>query len=494
MIREPREEAARDRLRAPDSGTLAIRGGAVRGVGYLVGLVLGAAISVLLLRHLGVVQFGRYATVAALLAIVSGITDAGLTAVGARELSVLPEGLLRERMLASLVALRLVITPLGVAAAVAFAAAAGYDRTLVLGTLLGGIGVVLVNAQATMMLPLSVELRIVRVTVADVLRNVLTLAGVALLVGTGASLLPFFAIQIAVGVGVLAVTPVLVGSWARMRPALGSGAWRPLMREALPLAVALAMNVVYYRVLVILMSLMASGTETGEFATSLRIFEVLLVLPSIVLSIALPILSVAGVEDLERLRFALQRMLEVGMLVAVGLALVVIIPAAPVVRLLGGAQFEGAAPVLRVHAIALIGLFAGQVWQLGLLAVRRQTSVAVANAGALVVVLSLGAALVPNAGAVGAGIAAAISEGVLAGLLLVGLVRANRRLLPDFAFVWRIAVAGAAAAAASAAPGLPAAAAAALALVVYAAVALALRAVPSELVAALAPRRGRGTG
>src|ERR671932_153718 len=88
MIREPLEEAARDRLRAPDSGMLAIRGGAVRGVGYLVGLVLGAAISVLLLRHLGVVQFGRYATVAALLGIVSGITDAGLTAVGARELSV----------------------------------------------------------------------------------------------------------------------------------------------------------------------------------------------------------------------------------------------------------------------------------------------------------------------------------------------------------------------------------------------------------------------
>jgi O-antigen/teichoic acid export membrane protein len=352
--------------------------------------------------------------------------------------------------------------------------------------------VILVNAQATMMLPLSVELRIVRLTLADVLKNALTLAGVAFLVAAGASLLPFFAVQILVGVGVLAVTPALVGSAARMRPAFRSAHWRPLVREALPLAIALAMNVIYYRVLVILMSLASTPVETGYFATSLRIFEVLLVLPSILLSIALPVLSVAGTEDIERLRYGLQRMLEVSLLVAVGLAMLVIIPAEPVVRLLGGDQFEGAVDVLRIHAIALIGLFAGQVWLLGLVAVRRQTFVALANGGALVVVMSLGGALVPAAGAVGAGVAAAISEGVLAGLLLLFLVRADRRLLPSFAFVWRLAPAGAAGAAIALIPGIPALAAAAGAVVVYAAIALAARAVPPELMAALASGRRAG--
>jgi O-antigen/teichoic acid export membrane protein len=245
---------------------------------------------------------------------------------------------------------------------------------------------------------------------------------------------------------------------------------------------------------VILMSLVSSPLETGYFATSLRIFEVLLILPSILLSIALPVLSVAGAEDLERLRYGLQRMLEVGLLVAVGLALLVIIPAEPVVRLLGGEEFEGAAGVLRIHAVALIGLFVGQVWLLGLVAVRRQRSVAVANGVALLVVLGLGLALVPAAGAVGAAVAAAISEGVLAALLLLFLGRADRRLLPSFAFVWRVALAGAAAAAVALIPGIPALAAAAAAFGVYAAVAIVARAVPPELMAALAPGRARAGG
>ena len=76
---------------AHDAGARAVRGGMLRTAGYGVGFVLGIPTSILLLRHLGVDEFARYATVVALLGIVSGVTDAGLTAVGSRELS------LRER-------------------------------------------------------------------------------------------------------------------------------------------------------------------------------------------------------------------------------------------------------------------------------------------------------------------------------------------------------------------------------------------------------------
>ena len=82
---------------------------------------LGIPTSVLLLRHLGVDGFAHYATVVALLGIVSGITDAGLTAVGSRELALREPGAERERLLRTILGLRLVVTPIGVALAVAFA-------------------------------------------------------------------------------------------------------------------------------------------------------------------------------------------------------------------------------------------------------------------------------------------------------------------------------------------------------------------------------------
>lgn len=475
----PGEDEA-DVLRSAAAGGKVIRGSAVRGLGYAVGFLLGAAIAVLLLRYLGVVQFGRYITVMSLLAIVSGVTDAGLTTVGARELAIRPRGEERDRMLANLVWLRLVITPLGVLAAIGFAVFAGYDSTLVWGTVLGGLGVILINTQAMAMLPLSVDLRLGTLTGVEVLKNVLTLAGVAALVAVGASLLPFFAIQVGVGVVVVAITPLLLRSLASIRPRFERSTAHLLVRESLPVAVALAMNIIYFRLLILLMSLIATGTETGLFGTSFRIFEVLFGVPTLVLGVALPVLAVAGQEDEPRLRYALQRMLEVGLAAAVLIALVVVIAAEPAIRLLAGPEYADAAPVLRLHAIALIAVFLGQTWQLGLVSIRRQGDMALANAAALAIVLVLGLVLIPDDGAIGAGVAAVCGEFSLALILLALLARARPALVPTFRFLPKIALA-VLAAAPVALLGLPALAAAALAAAVYTALIFATGALPSDV-------------
>lgn len=474
-----------DVLRTPQAGARVIRGGTLRGAGYGAGILLAAGTSVLLLRYLGVIDFGRYATVAAILGIVSGITDAGLTAVGSRELAVRPREE-RPAVLRNLVALRLVVTPIGIAAAVLFAIAAGYDSTIVWGTVLGGVGVLLVNTQATMMMPLSVELRLGALTAFEVARGALTLAGVGLLVVLGAELLAFFGVQAVVGAAVLLATPLVVRG-ASLLPAIDRDIARMLVREALPMAAALAMNVVYFRVLVILTSLLATAEATGYFGTSFRIFEVLFGLPLLVLSVALPVLAVAGHEDEERLRYSLQRLTEVALLVSVLFVLVIVVLAEPAIVLLAGEEFRGAAPVLQIQAVALIGVFLGQAWQLGLVAIRRQSALAWANGLALALVVVLGIVLIPRYGATGAAVAAVLAEAALA-LLLLGFLRRSRPgMVPRLGFVLRVALAGALATPALFLP-IPALLAAALAAGVFAGVALLAGALPPEIAAAFRRR------
>ena len=115
------------------------------------------------------------------MAIVSGITDAGLTAVGARELALREPGESRRRLLENLIGLRLILTPVGVVGAVLFALLAGYDRTLVIGTVLAGVGLVSIKTQATLMLPLSVELRIFQITVAELLKQAVAVVVIGIL-------------------------------------------------------------------------------------------------------------------------------------------------------------------------------------------------------------------------------------------------------------------------------------------------------------------------
>jgi O-antigen/teichoic acid export membrane protein len=482
------EEAAKqDILRSSEAGPLVIRGGAIRGLGYGVGVVLTAIASVFLLRYLGVVEFGRYVTVLSLIAIVSGVTDAGLTAVGARDLALRPMGKPRERLLANLLGLRLVLTPLGVLGAVMFAFIAGYDHTLVLGTLVAGAGLVLINAQATMMLPLSVGLQIGRLTTVEVLRQATAVVTIGILVAVGASLLPFFAVQVVVGVVVLVASPWLVRRSAMVPPALDRAEWGTLLREALPIAAALVMNVVYFRLLIILMSLLATATATGLYATSFRIFEILFGIPALVLAVALPVLATAGAER-ERIRYQLQRMAEIAAIAAAYLVLAVFVLADPLIRLLGGSEFEGAAPVLQIQSIALIAVFLGQVWQLGLIAIRRQSALAIANAFALVLVLALGFSLIPRFEETGAAVAAVLAETALAAALLALLARADRTLIPNIGFAWKVGIAAGLAALVFALP-LPPAAELLLSTLVYAVTILLTGALPAEVFDAFVRRR-----
>ena len=156
----------------------------------------------------------------AILGIVAGITDAGLTAVGSREISVA-----RTAARARPDPQQPARPPSGrgqprrAAAALGFTVVAGYEGVVIAGTAIGGVGVVLISAQSMLTVPIWVGLRIVSLTALEVLRNLLTLVGVAVLVLAGAGLLPFFGVQVAVAVVLIPVTLSWRGSGCDSREA-----------------------------------------------------------------------------------------------------------------------------------------------------------------------------------------------------------------------------------------------------------------------------------
>jgi O-antigen/teichoic acid export membrane protein len=305
------------------------------------------------------------------------------------------------------------------------------------------------------------------------------------LVLIGAGLLPFFGVQVAVAVVLIPFTLLL----ARVGLRFARGVRRPvvvwLLRETLPLAVAFAMSVIYFRVLVVLVSLLSNETETGLFGTSFRIFEMLLALPALILSVALPLLSVAGDEDDARLRRGLQSMTEAALLIAALLVVVIAILADPGIRLVGGDEYAGAASVLRIQALALMPLFLVQTWQLGLIAGRAQRALAIANGLALALVFVLGLAFVPSGGAEAAAWVAVGAETALALFLWISLDRMRAGGAPSLRFAWKVAAAGGLAGAAGYVLRDSPVVSAVVATGLFVAVALVTRAVPPDVYHAL---------
>lgn len=477
-----------DILHTAQAGPRVVRGSMLRVLSFGTGALFTAIASVLLLRHLGLVEFGRYATVMAIIAIAAGISDAGLTMVGTREMSLLPRGPQRMGLLADLLGLRMVLTPLAAAVGVSFAALAGYSPVLIAGTALAGAGLVLFNMQTTFMMLPAVELRNVRVSLAEIVRQALMLAGVALLVALGAELSAFFALHIAVALGLLLVTPALVGRRGLTGPQLHRKRALQLLMRGLPVAAAYALAVIYFRVLLLILSVTGSEADVGAFGTSLRIFELLIGVPTIAIGVALPVLSAAA-GDKVRFGYQVDRLVRsalfLGGLIAVTLAL----GARPVVEILGGSEFAPAADILRVHIAAFVPVFLGAVASTALIALGAQRMLVLANGTALVVMVALGLLLVPAEGAHGAALAAIAGELALAILLFASLRRAAPSAMPRATVLLPVVPAVVLSLSVGLVPGLPDAAAAAIGGLVFLIFGLLFRAIPAEIFDALRPRK-----
>ncbi|HEY5053831.1 MAG TPA: polysaccharide biosynthesis C-terminal domain-containing protein [Solirubrobacterales bacterium] len=480
-------EPTDDVLTSAEAGGKVIRGSAMRIVANVAGIVLGLITATLLLRHLGVSESGRYVTVLSLVGIAVSVVDTGLNVTASSALALREPGD-RRALMANIVTQRLLVAPVALALLVAFALAAGYPEQMVVGTALAGTGVFIVAVANAVLVPLTVQLRNGGLAFVDFLRQVVTLAGVALLVALGAHLTPFFAVQIVVGLAVVAVTPFLVGLGALVRPRFDHADQRMLLGTALPVAAALALGQVYFRLVIVLMSLISSPEQTGYFGGSLRAMEALIVLPVLVAGVALPLLTAAARDDRARLRYAIEGLSEGAVIAGVLIVLVTIRAAEPVMTAIGGPAFAPSGAVLRIQVVALLFIALYQIWTVSLVALRQQRELILTNALGLIGVAAFAAVLVPPLGARGGALASVLGDAILAGLIYWRLHLSTGKVTVRLGFLARVAVAAGAGAVALLVTGLPDLIAAVLAGLLFLGVGHLVGMVPSELREAISPR------
>ncbi len=440
----PTAAAETDPLDTQAAGAAALRGSVLRTGAYVSGVLLSLISARVLIGHLGVADFGRYATVLALITIVTGFTEGGLNSIVLREFATLKADRKRQ-MMRSAIGIRLVLTAVGVALAVAFAAAAGYGSTLVLGTAFAGIGLVLQLLQSTLSMTLQAHLRFGWISAAELVRQVVNVGLLVTLALAGAGLLPLLAVAIPASAVSLASTVPLVLRYTSLRPSFHLAHWWRLLRETFPWAVIAAVNVVYFRLALVLMSLIASALQTGYFATSFRITEVLVGIPSLVIGAAFPILARAEREDSARFSFASGRLFELALLAGAWLVLCLEVGAAFAIHVVAAGKADPSIAVLRIQGLALIPNFVAVACGFPLLMMRRYREVLLSNLLALATSGILTVTLVPSFGARGAAVAAVVAELGLAVSQAVMLKRAASAVVLRISTVAVIALAGGAA-------------------------------------------------
>ena len=361
----------------------------------------------------------------------------GLTVVGARDVAACETLAERHALLGSLLTMRCLLAVPAIATGVMYAWVAGWAGAQIAGAGLVGFGLSLVNVQASILLPLTIDLRMGVITAIEVLRQAVWLACVLAVSLAGGGLVAFFAAQIVVGLAAIACLPWLRGSGVQTHPSLDLPRLRATFASIAPLAIAVIVGVIYVRAVMLLTAQLANDVQTGYFAASFRAFESIWAVPTLLLSVALPVLSVASGEDRQRLAYAIKLMTEAAAILGILGALIIGFAARSLIVILAGPAFAGGTTAMQIQSTALIGLFVGQTFQVALLAMRAQQRLIVANGIALGVMIPLGIVLIPRYGAEGSAIVAVAGETILMGALWLAVRQTDRTVAPSLLALWR---------------------------------------------------------
>ena len=476
-----------DVLDSSAAGGLVMRGGVVRAIGYVAGAALSLLSFSLITRHLGVERFGDYQTALSVITVVSAVTDAGMATLAVREYATFT-GAERDRLMRNLLGARLGLTAAGILVAVGFAIAAGFDRALVAGTALAGIGIGFNVVQSMLAVPLAAQLQLTTHTLLELGRQAVLVALLVICVLAGAGVLPLLAAMIPAGAAGVVATALIVRGRIPLRPALHADEWPRLLRLTVPVALTLATGTLYVYLAQVVTELVATERESGLFAAAFRVFLVVAAVPGLTVAAAFPLLTRAARDDQTRLGYALDRLFATVVVVGGLTALALSVGAPVALHIVAGPGFDDAVPALRIQAWAMLASFALAPAAFALLSLRMHRRIAIANVLALVTSATLTLALAPQEGSTGAAAATVTAETVLMVTTFGLLVRARPDLRPHLPVVAKSVLALLFGLAAAALSGLPALPATLLAVVVYTAVVLATRAVPPEL-RDLLPRR-----
>jgi O-antigen/teichoic acid export membrane protein len=484
------EVAPEDLLDTRLAGSRAIRGGGVRVAGFAVTVLMSVVSSALLFRHLGPGVTGDYVKVVSLVTLCGGFTDAGLSAIGVRELATRDEEG-RRALMRALSGLRLLLATLGVALAVAFAAVAGYGGRLVAGAAIVGVAMILTVMQDTYAINLTAKLRIGWVAAGDLLRVGVLATAIVALVLAGAGLLPFYAASVPAALASAILLGALVRHEVPLLPTFRPRAWRGLLHDTLSYALATAVTAVYFRVAIVVVSLVTSSRQTGYFSVSFRVIEVLVSVPGLLVGVAFPIFARAAREDRARLEYAVGRVTDALWILGLGVVLVLVVGAPFLIAVVGGVHFRPSVGVLRIEGLATVATFVGACWGYALLSLNRLREILLASLLALALTIVLNSILATSGGARGAAVATMASEYVFVAALGFALYSSGLRPTISWRAVSRSLIAVGLGFATLAIPAVPDIARIALALVVYGGGLVVLRAVPQELIAELPWRFAR---
>ncbi len=390
-------------------------------------LALGVFVTALLVRTLGTVGYGEWATTLIVLGLIAYFMNFGMEEVALREAAKAPE--IENEWIGAAILMRLLLLgPVMISAYVALLLLPHTEDMLIAGAILivampfGGFGAL------GLLFRLRVDNRVPMLVMT--LRSILWGIAVVFIHKDGGGLIAF-----AIGM----VTTNMVGSIVQMTAAIKiADTWprpnkkhlRTLAKVALPIGISGVLIAAYARIDGLLVYAIAGAHEAGLYNAIYNVLDQSHFIPISILTTLAPVLAAAWPHNRERLLRTARMIVELLSIASFGALAVAIVASEQIVRLVFGAEFVEGAPALPVLGGAFILICYGYLNGNLLLVLGKQKLMLRISLVALVVNLAGNAVAIPLFGFMGAAWMTVLTEAVV----LVQTTRLLARELPGETF------------------------------------------------------------
>jgi O-antigen/teichoic acid export membrane protein len=233
--------------------------------------------------------------------------------------------------------------------------------------------------------------------------------------------------------------------YAKLKLAFDFAIWKRVLSESWPIAIAIALNLIYFKSDTIILSIFHSQQTVGIYGVPYKMLEVLITLPAMVVGLLMPILSQHyQAKDFPAFAQLYQRSINLLWMLGAPMVLGGMVLAQPFMQLLAGDEFTSDPAVLgalfRILILAVGAIYVGTLTGYVVVAVDRQKSIIFAYAFVAVTALAGYLLLIPRYSYFGAAWVTVYSETMMLLISLVVIYRATRAL-PAFGGLLRISLA-----------------------------------------------------
>lgn len=384
-----------------------------------------------LTRYLGVSGYGDYATIFAYLGLFNVFVDLGLFVTTVREIAKDPAG--ERRLLSHILGLRMLMGVVVFGLAYALTFALPYSPLVRLGVLIGAVSHWFMNLTQVPLSLFQARLTMHKPAIADVAGRFVLLGLVLYFISQGFGLLHMVVAVSAGSLIVFLMNLMMVNQTVRVLPTVHLGTWKRMLMASTPMGIVVILATIYFRIDVVMLSLMKGSFEVGVYSAPYKILEVLLAVPTIFMSSVLPVITKALIDNFQTAQTIFRKSFDFLAVAAWPFVVGGILLATPLMVWVAGPSFNISGPVLAILIISMIATFLNVVMVYSLVAAEQQNRLLVPYVIAVVFNVVTNWLVIPHFSYMGAAVTTVLTE-TLVLICSTYLVIRHLRLGPT----WRV--------------------------------------------------------